>query len=117
MKAVERGGTTTSWTIHTMGGPVRRIFSTIEIAKQWAIAEWTKTGGNVVIEAGYVEELACTFSIRHEGPHERVFATICEQLHCACCGRVIATRSNIDGAWTSAPNGHDHWPKDLEVEP
>lgn len=31
----------TSWAIHTMGGPIRRIFSTLEMAKRWATTEWT----------------------------------------------------------------------------
>ena len=31
----------TSFVIHTMGGPIRRVFSSVEIAKQWATEEWT----------------------------------------------------------------------------
>ena len=149
--------TTTSWTIHTMGGPIRRVFSTVEIAKQWAIVEWTfpKTSeqlieanvirrprsasetaaaqrrldeynaehfaryasGTVVIEPDHVDEASVSFGIHYEGPHEEVFATICQQQHCACCGRVVATRSDIDGEWCPTPNDHDRWPTDLEIEP
>ena len=104
---------TTSWAIHTTVGPIRRVFSTIEIAKQWAITEWS----GAVIEPGYVDEAPVSFSIRYEGTHDEVFATICQQQHCACCGRVIATRSDINGEWRPAPNGHDYWSKDLEIEP
>lgn len=31
----------TSFTIHTMGGPIRRHFSSLALAKQWARLEWT----------------------------------------------------------------------------
>ena len=108
--------TTTTWTIHSMGGPIRRLFSTVEIAKQWAISEWGSHKRTVIIEPDCVDDRQVSFSIHYAGPHEEVFATIAEQQHCPCCGRVIATRSDVNGEWHPVSNTHEHWPKDLEDE-
>lgn len=145
--------TPTTWAIHTMGGPVHRVFSTVEIAKRWAFDEWSfpKTidglvaanrlsqptskreandvqqrldhqnaehfertkSGEIVIAPGSEEDWDFTFGIRYKGKNERVFATIGERQHCTCCGRVIATRSNVNGKWHPSDNDHDRWPKDL----
>ncbi len=116
----------TTWTIGTRGGPIRRVFTTLDIAKQWTIREWTVVAGGYDAErhfarhkSGEIEIVPddddglMSYAIRYVGD-DRCFAAISERQHCTCCDAVVATRAVVDGEWAPVQPEHAWLPKDLE---
>jgi len=104
----------TTWQIHTMGGPIHRIFSTVENAIAWARQQWRED--TLVIEAhpGLEGGGPVSYAIRYEADAEP-WATIGERRHCATCAHITGVRSDVDGDWT--PMTPDYLvPKDFEGE-
>jgi len=104
----------TTWQIHTFGGPIHRIFTTLANAMAWARRNWHENA--LVIEAAEEEDGLYSYAIRDAtGPDQRVFASIGERQHCPTCGHVVATRSDVAGKWY--PVDDDRLiPKDFEDE-
>ena len=102
----------TSWKIHTRGGPIHRIFTTLDNAMKWARQQWHDH--ELVIGPDYDEDVRVSYAIREaRGADQRMFASIGERQHCPTCGHVIATRSNVKGEWH--PVDVDYLvPKDFE---
>jgi hypothetical protein len=94
-------GTKTTWTIHTMGGPIHRIFTTLVNAKAWARKHWTDH--KLAIGPDDFDGFM-SYAIRYKDskrPSERLpWASIAERKHCETCGHVIATRSDVKGEWS-----------------
>ncbi len=104
----------TSWQIHTRGGPIRRIFTSLANAMKWARRQWHEHA--LVIGPSDEDDFRASYAIRNAaGRDQRVFATIGERQHCPTCGHVVATRSNVEGEWH--PVEVDYLiPKDFEDE-
>lgn len=102
----------TTWQIHTHGGPIRRIFSTLDNAMKWARQQWYEH--TLVIGPDDEDDYRLSHAIRNaNGPDQRVFGSIAERQHCPTCGHVVATRSDVKGEWT--PKEVDYLiPKDFD---
>jgi len=101
-----------SYQIHTVGGPINRIFSSVQLAMQWARKQWK----DLLTEIGpYEEDRKATYGLfedRGRGGPE-CFGTIAERRHCPTCGQVDAVRSDVEGPWSvNVPD--KYVPKDLD---
>jgi len=109
-------GTKVTWTIHTIGGPIHRIFTSLVNAKAWARKQWTE---HKLVIGPDDSEGPASHVIRYAGGSRydrRPFATIAQRKHCEACGHVIATRSDVHGEW-STQQADFCVPRDFEEHP
>lgn len=100
----------TTWQIHTMGGPIPRIFTSVEIAMRWAHKFFRD--GQLVIEAEECDGGEMTYALRYK-KDRTAFGSIGQRKHCPTCDHVVATRGDINGEWH--PKSDDYLvPRDFE---